>query len=131
MRWVNDTLPPRLRRRWLLMTVRLSARSLAGTARTLVAVGTVRLVSMLATTRAAAPFSGVFAEPAAGATAGVGAAGVAAAGGAAAAGAGGGGAAAAAGAAAGAATGSAAGALSVAALPLGVPFGTPLAAVPS
>src|SRR3954471_18130309 len=82
MRWVNDTLPPRLRRRWLLMTVRLSASSLAGTARTLVAVGTVRLVSMLATTRAAAPFSGVLAEPAGGATAGVGcaAAGVGAAG---------------------------------------------------
>src|SRR3954471_10502586 len=66
MRWVNDTLPPRLRRRWLLMTVRLSARSLAGTARTLVAVGTVRLVSMLATTRAAAPRSGCECAPAAG-----------------------------------------------------------------
>src|SRR5213079_3432115 len=63
MRWVNDTLPPRLRRRWLLITVRLSARSLAGTARTLVAVGTVRLVSMLATTRAAAPLSGVVSAP--------------------------------------------------------------------
>src|SRR6478672_8712781 len=67
MRCVNDTLPPRLRRRWLLMTVRLSASSLAGTARTLVAVGTVRLVSMLATTRAAAPLSGVLAEPVVGA----------------------------------------------------------------
>ena len=38
--------------------MRLSTSSLAGTARTLVAVGTVRLVSMLATTRAAAPRSG-------------------------------------------------------------------------
>src|SRR3954453_10016931 len=38
-RWVNETFPPRERRRWLLMTMRLSASSLAGTARTLVAVG--------------------------------------------------------------------------------------------
>jgi hypothetical protein len=38
--------------------MRLSMSSLAGTARTLVAVGTVRLDSMLATTRAAAPRSG-------------------------------------------------------------------------
>src|SRR6185312_1828925 len=58
MRWVNDTLPPRPRRRWLLMTVRLSISSFAGIARTLVAVGTARLASMLVTTRAAAPFSG-------------------------------------------------------------------------
>src|SRR4051812_47044478 len=58
MRWVNDTLPPRPRRRWLLMTTRLSISSLAGMTRTLVAVGTVRLASMLATTRAAAPLSG-------------------------------------------------------------------------
>src|SRR5919206_2949688 len=55
MRWVNETLPPRLRARWLLMTTRLSISSLAGTARTLVAVGTVRLASMFATTRAAGP----------------------------------------------------------------------------
>ena len=39
------------------MTIRLSTSSLAGTARTLVAVGTVRLASMLVTTRAAAPLS--------------------------------------------------------------------------
>src|SRR3954470_8563757 len=58
MRWVNDTLPPRPRRRWLLMTTRLSISSLAGMARTLVAVGTARLASMLLTTRAAAPRSG-------------------------------------------------------------------------
>ena len=42
MRWVKLTLPPRARRRWLLITTRLSASSLAGTARTLVAVGTVQ-----------------------------------------------------------------------------------------
>src|SRR5579875_1249316 len=58
MRWVKLTLPPRPRRRWLLMTTRLSMSSFAGTARTLVAVGTVRLASMLATTRAAAPRNG-------------------------------------------------------------------------
>ncbi len=37
------------------MTVRLSMSSLAGTARTLVAVGTARLACMLVTTRAAGP----------------------------------------------------------------------------
>src|SRR5450631_468836 len=58
IRWVKLTLPPRLRRRWLLMTTRLSIRSLAGTTRTLVAVGTLRLASMLVTVRAAAPRSG-------------------------------------------------------------------------
>ena len=42
MMWVKLTLPPRARRRWLLMTTRLSAISFAGTARTLVAVGTVQ-----------------------------------------------------------------------------------------
>src|ERR1035437_4663525 len=57
IRWVNDTLPPRPRRRWLLMTIRLSTSSLAGTARTLVAVGTPRLAIMLVTVRAAAPRS--------------------------------------------------------------------------
>ena len=57
MRCVNDTLPPRPRRRWLLMTIRLSASSLAGIARTLVAVGTARLAVMLVTVRAAAPRS--------------------------------------------------------------------------
>ena len=39
MRWVNETLPPRARARWLLMTVRLSHSSLTGTERTDVAVG--------------------------------------------------------------------------------------------
>ena len=57
MMWVKLTLPPRARRRWLLITTRLSASSLAGTARTLVAVGTCSDGSMLATTRAAAPRS--------------------------------------------------------------------------
>ncbi len=39
------------------MTIRLSTISLAGTARTEVAVGTSRLASMLVTTRAAGPRS--------------------------------------------------------------------------
>ena len=38
------------------MTMRLSQSSFTGTERTLVAVGTVRLASMLATVRAGAPF---------------------------------------------------------------------------
>src|ERR687885_2326698 len=58
IRWVNETLPPRARARWLLMTIRLSASSLAGTARTLVAVGTVSEAFMFLTTLAAAPRSG-------------------------------------------------------------------------
>src|SRR5215472_1062189 len=57
MRWVNETLPPRSRLRWLLMTMRLSMSSLAGTARTLVAVGTVRLAAMFVAVRADAPRS--------------------------------------------------------------------------
>ena len=44
IRWVNETLPPRPRRRWLLITMRLSISSLAGMSRTLVAVGTTRLL---------------------------------------------------------------------------------------
>src|SRR6476469_4308333 len=63
MMWVKLTLPPRARRRWLLMTTRLSAISLAGTARTLVAVGTASDASMFATTRAAAPRSGATVGP--------------------------------------------------------------------
>src|SRR6059058_3727555 len=55
MRCVKETLPPRARERWLLMTIRLSQRSLTGTERTEVAVGTVRDSSMLATVRAGAP----------------------------------------------------------------------------
>src|SRR3954471_22911455 len=60
MRCVNDTLPPRARDRWLLMTIRLSHNSLTGTERTLVAVGTVRLASMFDTVRAGAPRSTVW-----------------------------------------------------------------------
>src|ERR1700691_2605466 len=55
MRWVNDTLPPRPLPRWLLITIRLSTSSLAGMARTLGAVGTVRLAGMFARVRPAAP----------------------------------------------------------------------------
>src|ERR1700750_1671799 len=55
MRWVNETLPPRARDRWLLMTIRLSQSSLTGTERTDVAVGTDSESSMLATVRAGAP----------------------------------------------------------------------------
>src|SRR6478736_9948816 len=57
MRWVKLTFPPRPRARWLLMTMRLSTISLAGTARTEVAVGTSSEASMLVTTRAAGPRS--------------------------------------------------------------------------
>src|SRR3954468_21682573 len=53
MRWVKETFPPRERARWLLITMRLSTRSLAGTARTLVAVGTVSEAFMFLTTAAA------------------------------------------------------------------------------
>src|SRR3954451_17870851 len=58
MRCVNETLPPRLRRRKLLITIRLSASSFAGTARTDVAVGTSSDAVMLRTTAADAPRSG-------------------------------------------------------------------------
>ena len=57
MTWVNDTLPPRPRDRWLLITTRLSISNFTGTDRTLVAVGTERLASMFVTTRPAAPRS--------------------------------------------------------------------------
>src|SRR3984957_4102493 len=57
MRWVKEIFPPRPRCRWLLMTILLSMSSLAGTARTLVAVGTVRLAAMFCAVRAAAPRS--------------------------------------------------------------------------
>ena len=59
MMWVNDTLPPRARARWLLMTMRLSQSSLTGTERTEVAVGTVSEASMFCTVRAGAPRSTV------------------------------------------------------------------------
>src|SRR3954447_22999154 len=63
IRWVKETLPPRPRARWLLMTMRLSAMSFAGTARTLVAVGTVSDWSMFATIRAVTPRSCVVRGP--------------------------------------------------------------------
>src|SRR5262245_41091021 len=59
MRCVKLTLPPRPRVRWLLITIRLSAISFAGTARTLVAVGTVSEASMFAAMRAATPRIGL------------------------------------------------------------------------
>src|ERR687885_715476 len=65
MRCVNETLPPRDRARWLLITMRLSASNLAGTARTLVAVGTVSDTFMFLTTLAAAPRSGTCGGPSA------------------------------------------------------------------
>ena len=63
MRCVNDTLPPRVRARWLFRIWRLTSSSFAGTERTEVAVGTPRLASMFATMRAAAPRSGCGASP--------------------------------------------------------------------
>ena len=59
MMWVKETLPPRARARWLLITVRLSQSSLTGTVRTDVAVGTVSETSMFCTVRAGAPRSTV------------------------------------------------------------------------
>src|SRR5690349_8668834 len=55
MRWVKLTLPLPLRPRNPFMTRRLTSSSLAGTLRNDVAVGTVRLRSMLATMAAPAP----------------------------------------------------------------------------
>src|SRR5690348_3526553 len=82
IRWVKLTLPPRPRARWLLITIRLSASSFAGTARTLVAVGTCSEASMFDTMRAATPRIGDVWAPAgaAGVTAGAALAGAAAAG---------------------------------------------------
>src|SRR3954452_7827822 len=57
MRWVKETLPPRARARLELMTTRLSISSFAGTARTVVAVGTLRLWSMLVAIALAGPRS--------------------------------------------------------------------------
>src|ERR1700722_9540538 len=53
--WVNEILPPRVRLSWLLITTRLSIISLAGIARTLVAVGRSNDIDMFFTTAAAAP----------------------------------------------------------------------------
>src|ERR1700739_2263521 len=65
-RWVKEILPPRLRLSWLLMTIRLSIISLAGMARTLVAVGTSSDADMFLTTAAAAPRSTCNSSPSAG-----------------------------------------------------------------
>src|SRR5690606_21464119 len=59
MRWVNDTLPPRARLRWLLMTMRLSHSSLTGLLRTEVAVGTDSEMSMFFAVAAGMPRSTV------------------------------------------------------------------------
>ena len=75
MMWVKLTFAPVVRASWLFRIRRLTSRSRAGTVRTLVAVGTARLASMLATIREAAPRSGVASSVAAGTTgAGAGAA---------------------------------------------------------
>src|SRR6476619_2176680 len=62
-RCVTAILPPRVRLRWLLMTVRLSIINLAGMARTLVAVGTSSEAFMFLTTAAAAPRSTATSSP--------------------------------------------------------------------
>ena len=59
IRCVYDTLPPRARRRWLLITTRWSISSFTGSERTLVAVGTVSEESMFFAVRAGAPRSTV------------------------------------------------------------------------
>src|SRR3954468_16018640 len=70
IRCVKEILPPRVRLRWLLMTIRLLIISLAGMARTLVAVGTSSDADMFFTTAAAAPRSTWFSSPSAGASGG-------------------------------------------------------------
>src|SRR5690349_11792664 len=121
MRWVKLSLPPRVRWRWLLAILRLTSSSLAGTGRTLVAVGTASDAAMFFTMLAPAPRIG---SPLGGA---VGAGVVAAGAGAAVAGAGAAGAVVAAGAGAGAAGGAAAGA-GAAALALPLPLAPLLSA---
>ena len=64
MRWVNETFPPRARRKWLLMTIRLSIISFAGTVLTLVAVGTWRLASIFEARAFAMPRRGLTTSPA-------------------------------------------------------------------
>src|ERR1700722_745790 len=67
MRWVKLTLAPVVRASWLLRICRFTSSRRAGTVRTLVAVGTPRLASMLATIRLAAPLRRTASsEPAAG-----------------------------------------------------------------
>src|SRR5690606_37168937 len=59
MRCVKLILPPRERDMWLLMTMRLSISSFGGIVRTLVAVGIVRDLSILAASVFERPPSGV------------------------------------------------------------------------
>src|SRR5438270_10628021 len=59
MMWVKLTLPPRVRVKWLLRTLRLTSSRRAGTTRKLVAVGTANDASMLTAVRSAAPRSGL------------------------------------------------------------------------
>ena len=68
--WVKLTLAPVVRASWLLRMSRLTSSRRAGTVRTLVAVGTPRLASMLATIREAAPRSGTACSASAAAAAG-------------------------------------------------------------
>src|SRR6478672_2787342 len=65
IRCVKEILPPRVRLRWLLMTIRLSIIALTGMARTLVAVGTSSDADMFFTTAAAAPRSTRLSSPSA------------------------------------------------------------------
>src|ERR1700722_15914497 len=58
MRWVKLTLPPEVRARCWLRIDRFTSRSLAGTERTLVAVGTDSDAAMFCAIRAAAPRRG-------------------------------------------------------------------------
>src|SRR5687768_17223610 len=60
MMWVKETLPPRARARWLLMTMRLSRSSFTGTERTDVAVGTASETSMFFAVAAAMPRSTLY-----------------------------------------------------------------------
>src|SRR6516162_1704564 len=55
MMWVKLTFAPVVRANWLFRTSRFTSSRRAGTVRTLVAVGTPKLASMLATMREAAP----------------------------------------------------------------------------
>ena len=59
IKWVKLTFIPAVRMSWSLSAPRFTSSNRAGTVRTDVAVGTVRLASMLLTIRAAAPRSGV------------------------------------------------------------------------
>ena len=56
MRWVKETLPPRVWERWELMIARFSIMTFAGIARAEVAVGMESESSMFFAVRAGAPF---------------------------------------------------------------------------